>query len=129
MFKSKLTLIEIAALVIAAAITVYLMLRSAAWVVDGGTLAFLAWAVSPYLIFYLAGRLFRKFLPIPHLAVITFVIALLMLAFSATVYFSVIWGSSSTEALIFLVVPVYLYIGSIFLLTLGTAIAWFTRKK
>lgn len=127
--KSKLTLIEIAALVIASVITVYLMLRSAEWMVDGGTLAFLAWAVSPYLIFHLAGRLFRKFLPVPHLAMITLIIALLMLAFSATVYFSATRARSSTEGLIFLVVPIYLYIGSLFLLTLGTAIAWFTRKK
>ncbi len=127
--NSKLTLVEMIALTIAAVVTVFLMLRSAAWIVDGGTIAFLAWAVSPFVIFHLAGRLLKRFIKAPHLAFISAVIALLMLAFTLITYVPASMDRSSTEALIYLVVPMYLYIGSLFLLSLGTAIAWFARKK
>ncbi len=127
--KSKLTIVEIFALSIAAILTVYLMLRSAEWNVDGGTIAFLAWAVSPFVIFHFAGRMFKRFLKVPHLPMITTLIAVLMLTFTLLVYIPAALERHSMEAFVYLVVPMYLYIGSLFLLTLGTLIAWFTRKR
>ncbi len=127
--KSKLTIIEILALTVAAIVTAYLLLRSADWTVDGGTIAFLAWAVSPFVIFHFAGRLFKRFIKAPHLPMITALIAVLMLAFTLIVYIPAALERHSMEAFVYLIVPMYLYIGSLFLLTLGTAIAWFSRKK
>ena len=127
--KSKLTIVEILALSIAAILTVYLMLRSAEWNVDGGTIAFLAWAVSPFVIFHFAGRMFKRFLKVPHLPMITTLIAVLMLAFTLLVYIPAALERHSMEAFVYLVVPMYLYIGSLFLLTPGTLIAWFTTKR
>lgn len=127
--KSKLTILEILALTIAAILTVYLMLRSADWTVDGGTVAFLAWAVSPFVIFHLAGRMFKRFLKLPHLPLITVLIAVLMMAFTMIVDIPAALEQHPMEGLVYLVVPMYLYIGSLFLLSLGTAIAWFTRKR
>lgn len=127
--ESKLTIVEILALTIAAILTVYLMLRSADWTVDGGTVAFLAWAVSPFVIFHLAGRMFKRFLKLPHLPMITTLIAVLMLAFTLIVYIPAALEQHPMEGFVYLVVPMYLYIGSLFLLTLGTIIAWFLRPK
>lgn len=127
--KSKLAIVEILALTIAAIATGYLLLRSADWKIDGGTLAFLAWAVSPFVVFHFAARLFKRFIKVPHLPMMTALIAVLMLAFTLIVYIPAALEQHPMEGFVYLVVPMYLYIGSIFLLTLGTAIAWFTRKK
>ena len=127
--KSKLTITEILALTIAAVVTAFLILRNKDWTVDGGTIGFMAWAVSPYLVFYFAGRMFKRFLKVPHLPMITVLIALLMLAFTLTMYIPTALERHPMEGFVYLVGPMYLYIGSLFLLTLGTLIAWFTRKK
>ncbi len=127
--ESKLTIVEILALTIAAVLTGYLLLRSADWNIEGGTVAFLAWAVSPFVIFHLSGRMFKRFLKVPHLPMITALIAVLMLAFTLIVYIPAALEQHPMEGFVYLVVPMYLYIGGLFLLTLGTAIAWFTRKR
>lgn len=127
--KSKLTIVEILALTVAAVFTGYLLLRSADWKIDGGTIAFLAWAVSPFVVFHFAGRLFKRFIKAPHLPMITALIAVLMLAFTLLVYIPAALDQHPMEGFVYLVVPMYLYIGSLFLLALGTAIAWFTRRR
>jgi len=127
--KSKLTIVEIVALTIASVLTIYLMLRSAAWIVDGGTIAFIAWAVSPFVIFHFAGRLFKRFVRAPRLPLITMLIAVLMMAFTLIVYIPAALEQHPMEGFVYLIIPMYLYIGSLFLLILGTAIAWFLRKR
>lgn len=127
--KSKLTIVEIIALMLAAIVTLYLILHNQEWSVDGGTVGFLVWAVSPFVIFHFAGRLFKRFLKVPHLPMITTLIAVLMLAFTLIVYIPAALERHPMEGFVYLVVPMYLYIGSLFLLSFGTAIAWFTRRK
>ena len=126
---NRFTIVEALALGVGIGVTIYLMLRSAEWSIDGGALLFVAWAISPFIIFHLAGRLIRRLIKAPHLPLISAIIAVLMLAFTLVTYVGSMNSDSSTEALIYVFVPIYLYIGSLFLLTLGTVIAWVTGRS
>lgn len=122
-------IVEAVTLVGAAFVSIVMMLRSASWSIDVGALPFLIWVVSPYVIFWLAGRLFRKFISAPHIPVIAAVIAVLMLAFTIFAYGESYNTGSSTEALVYVIAPIYLYAGSLFLLSLGTAIDWLIGRR
>jgi len=129
MGNNKFNIAELFFLVLGVGVTIYSLLTSAAWSVDGAALLFTAWTISPFVIFYFAGRLFRKFIRASQLSLISAIIALLMLVFTAVTYYGSMNSGSSTEALVYIFVPVYLYIGSLFLLILGAVFAWLTSRN
>lgn len=122
-------MIAVAALFVAAATAVSMMLIAAEGKFDAGALLFLGWAISPYACFYALSRMLGKFTSIPHIAFISCVISLLMLAFTLFAYIGALRDASSTSALVFLFVPLWLYIGSFVLLAIGAAVALLTRRR
>ncbi len=116
-------------LIAASFFTAYAMARAAAWDLDLGLIVFIAWAVSPYLVFFTAGRVLKRFVPSAGLSYATLAIALLMLAFTVMVYAGINQDPSSTASLIFVFAPLYIYIGSFFLLTVSVIVMLIFGRK
>jgi hypothetical protein len=109
--------------------------RSAAWLArlakafDAGTVAFMAWAISPYVAFGLLVYLLGLFAKIGYIYQISTVVAAIMLAFTAYCYVVAMDGTSSTEALAFVFVPIYLHVGAYAALAVGVVISkLFSRR-
>ena len=124
----KLTVVEIVALGAAAGVTVFTMLRAGGWSLDLGMIAFIVWAISPLICFAAAIRGLTKLSSIRYIPLVGAVAAVLMLAFTVYVYWNFENDTSSTASLIFLVVPIYLYIGGFFFLTVGLVTGWLLGK-
>jgi hypothetical protein len=119
----------IAALSLAAIITVVTMTVAADGKFEAATLLFLGWAVSPYACFFAAGRIMEKLTSAPRLLLICGAISILMLGFTVLAYVEVLIRPSSTAGLIFLLAPLWLYIGSFFLLAAGLLSVWLTGRR
>lgn len=117
-----------AILLTAAAITTFVMVRSGDGDLSVGMLLFIVWAVSPYAFLAVAAALLRKFASPPHLSIVTSVVAVIMLAATIYVYVGALDGSSSTEALVFVFVPLYLLIGGFLSLMIGLGISWLAPR-
>lgn len=104
------------------------MLSASEWSPDLDVVIFILWAVSPYVAFFAASRMLSKLLPLSNLAIPSAVIAAVMLAFTVYAYVGT-RDTSSTYALIFVFVPLYLYIGSFFLLTLALGVSLLIKKN
>lgn len=128
MNNKNLKIIEISALILAVIVTVVTMLYAAAWSIDFGAILFVLWAVSPYICVFLAGSLVRKFTSIPKTSLIFSIVSLLMLVFTLLIYPGVFFDQSSTFALVFLVIPVYLFIGSFIVVGTGLMLAIFLKR-
>lgn len=128
MQKTTLSIIKFIALSIAAIITVVIMLRAADGKIDPGTLLFMLWGISPYLVFMVVTGLLEHFTRLPRLLVIACVISLLMLGFTLFAYVTTLNDTSSTGAIIFVFVPLWLYIGSFIFLTVGILVSWILKK-
>ena len=128
MQKTTLSAIKFIALSIAAIITVVIMLRAADGKIDPGTLFFMLWGISPYLVFMVVTGLLEHFTRLPRLLVIACVISLLMLGFTLFAYVTTLNDTSSTGAIIFVFVPLWLYIGSFIFLTVGILVSWILKK-
>jgi quinol-cytochrome oxidoreductase complex cytochrome b subunit len=129
MNTKKLRAVELAALAIAAVITVLLMLRAAEWNIDLGVLLFIVWAVSPYICFYIASILVEKFTSLSNVPLISCIVSLLMLAFTFITYLASLNDTSSASSLIFVFVPLLLYIGSFSVLIIGLVLIKLFRRR
>ena len=78
----------------------------------------------------LATYLLERFTSIAQIPGMNLIISLLMLGFTLITYLSVLFGdhSSSTEGLIFVFIPFWLYVGSTALGGLGLLIAWLSNR-
>lgn len=127
--KSKLLIVEIIALAIASTVTVWAMLRAAAWQIDLAAIALICLAISPYAVLYAASILLAKFTSLPKNTLVSCVTAVLMLAFTLLVYLgAAINSESSTDALIFIFVPIWLYIGGFILMLVGLSASWLLSR-
>ena len=113
----------------AAAVTAYFMLNPAEWRIDLALGLFIFWAISPYVCFFAAGRLLIRLSPASKIGIPIVLIASLMLAFTLYAYVGTSGDPSSTYALIFVFVPLYLYVGSFFMLSLTILISRIFMKK
>jgi hypothetical protein len=112
-----------AILLVASAVTMGSMARASGESFDAGTLAFMAWAISPYVAFGLLVYLLGRFAKIECLYQVASAVAAIMLAFTAYCYLLAMDGTSSTEALAFVFVPVYLHVGAYAALAVGVVIS------
>lgn len=126
--KSKLPTVEIIALTVSAIVTVWTMLRAAAWQIDLAALAIIGWAISPYAVLFVAGVLLRKYTSLPRVSLVSCVTAILMLAFTLLIYLGTPSDDSSTYALIFIFVPAWLYIGGFIVFIVGLLAAWLMSR-
>ena len=122
-------LLQALLLIMAMSFCIYAMLRAAAWAPDFGMVVFIIWALSPYIAFFAASRLLSKLVPSSNLTIPATVIAGLMLGFTAYAYIGSVGDQSSAYALIFVFVPLYLYLGSFFLLTIAFAVSLLVRAR
>jgi len=81
---------------------------------EPGSVVILFWIISPYLYFLLATYLFETLTSVTQVPAIGLVISFLMLGFTLITYPSVLFGdhNSSTEGLIFIFIPFWLYVGN-----------------
>ena len=121
-------LIRIAILITCAVVTVYSMWHASGQTLDMGILGVMIWGISPYVCFFLATYLLERFTAISHLPAIGFVIALLMLGFTLFAYLSTPADTSSTSGLIFVFVPLCLFVGSFSLLVIGVPGSYWANK-
>ncbi|MCU1289769.1 MAG: hypothetical protein JWN60_1998 [Acidobacteria bacterium] len=111
------------ALFLSAIVTILAMLNANAWSLDPGGIPFIVWAISPYFCFMSAYLLLRRFSFLSRTALIFFVVSFLMLVFTLLAYVGTLGDDSSSYALIFVFMPLYLYIGSFFLFGLGLVLS------
>jgi hypothetical protein len=128
MNTNKLRTVEIYALAISTIVTVWAMLKVAAWQIDLAAIAVICWAISPYVILFSATVLLSKFTSLPKIWLVSCVTSILMLVFTLLFYVGTAGDDSSTYALIFIFVPIWLYIGGLTLLILGSLVAWLSEQ-
>jgi hypothetical protein len=126
MLSNRWNLLTAVLLACSAIATVVSMIRSSDGI-DAGLLAFIAWALSPYVCFFFASTLLQKALRLPYLPIATTVIAVLMLLL-ALQYLGIPSDTSSTAGLAFVFVPLYMYVGSFLLLTAVTVVMLVLRR-
>jgi hypothetical protein len=129
MNNKNLRTIEISALAVSIIVTVLAMLRSAAWQIDSGTFLFILWAVSPYICLFLADFAFKRISLISKMLPVFCAVSVLMLAFTLLVYVGTLGDGSSTYALVFLFIPIYLFIGGIIFCGAGLIWALFSKSS
>jgi hypothetical protein len=110
-------------LLVASALTIGTMARATGGSFDAATFGFMAWAISPYVAFGLLVYVLGRFAKIAHLYQVAAAVAAIMLLFTAYCYLVAMDGTSSTEALAFVFVPLYLHIGADAALGIGVVIS------
>ena len=85
---------------------------------------FATWVCSPYLVLGVISKLFERFTKIPGRHVIGCVFACITLGFTLLSYIGTLGDKSSTYGLIFIFVPLWLYVGGVGLYLLSILIAW-----
>lgn len=117
--------IETAVLVLACVATVVIMLYAACWKFEWS--GFYPWATTPYVVYLLISRAFGRFVPSSALA--GCIVAILMLAFTLVVYIDAMFiHVSSTSALVFIFVPLYLLVGGPLLLLIVWVLGNIVRR-
>ena len=117
-------------LMIAAAITVWAMQHAAGFDGTGmSMIIFLLFGISPYLLFGIAAYALERFTKLRGIGVAGAVISAIMLAVTALAYLGTLGDQSSTYALIFVVMPIYLIVGSFVLLGLGILTGWLATRR
>lgn len=92
-----------------------------------GILVVFAWGIAPYGCFWLATYLFERFTSIQQVPGIGYVIAILILIYSLLVYVPPLNHESSTEGLIFIFAPLWLYFACP-ILGLCVLVAWLSNR-
>lgn len=115
-------------LVIGAALTVGSMSRDAS-ALDAGAVAFMLWAISPYLLVGVLVFVLGRFASMRLVPAAGAIAALAMLAFTVYAYWIAMDGTSSTEALAYVFVPVYLHAGGGLALAVGAILSRFATRE
>lgn len=116
------------ALLLASIITIAAMVKATGGSVDVGAVGFMIWAISPYFVFGVIAGLFSRSPRWTYLPIGTLFISVLMLACTAFVYLS-LNGESSTEALVFVILPLYLHIGALLAFGIAIGASWLLSRK
>lgn len=131
MKPKTIILIKTCALILSAIVTVVTMWHASGQTMDIGVLGFMLWGISPYICFSIVTYLLERFTATPHIRMIGCFISFLMLGFTLLGYKSMFGNrsGSSTDALVFVFVPLWLFIGSFLLLGLGSLISWLSARR
>ena len=93
------------------------------------TIGLLIWVISPYAFFLLVTYLLERLTSIPQVPGIGFVISILITFFSLLIYLPSLNHESSTEGLIFIFVPLWIFFGGFPLLGLCVLGAWLQHRE
>jgi len=97
-------------LVVSIVVTVIAFLRSVSDDAGAGILVVLLWGIGPYLLFWLATYFLERFSSMPQVPGIGFGLSIPILIYALAVYLEPLNHKSSTEGLIFIFAPLWLYI-------------------
>jgi hypothetical protein len=117
-------------LAIAALLTIYAMLHAAGWQLSAGRVAFVVWALTPYLVVATVIRAVGSKSGASRIASV--ISSAAVLVFAAFMYVDAIFiHVSSTSALIFLFAPLYLTVGGVMLFVVITVVGnkWSARRR
>lgn len=117
------------ALILSAIVAIFGLLRLTVGEFNPGIIGFLVWVISPYAVFLSATYLLERFTSIPQVPGIGFFISILILIFSLLVYVPSLNHESSTEGLIFIFVPFWIFFGSFPFLGLCVLGAWLANRQ
>jgi hypothetical protein len=109
-------------------VTVVGFLRPAGDDANIGILVVLLWGTGPCLLFWLATYLLERFSSIPQVPGIGLVISIFVALYSLAVYAEPLNHKSSTEGLIFVFAPLWLYLILLPLLGVCLFFAWLRNK-
>ena len=93
-----------------------------------GILVMLLWGTGPYILFWLATFLLERFSSIRQVPGIGFGISIVILLYALAVYLEPLNHKSSTEGLIFIFAPLWLYL-ILPLLGVCVLIAWISNRQ
>jgi len=123
MNNKNLRIIEILALSVSIIVTALVMLRFTEWKIDSGIFVLFLAAISPYICLFLVDIVLRKFAPTLKMSLVFCGTSLLMLGLTLFIYVYLLAETpahrSSTDVLVFVVVPFYLYVGGAVVLVGG----------
>ena len=94
-----------------------------------GNLFVLLWGSGPYLLFWLATYLLERFSSVPQVPGIGFGLSILIALYAFAVYLEPLDHQSSTEGLIYLFAPLWLYFSVLPLLGICVLIAWLSNRQ
>jgi len=110
-------------------VTIIAFLRSADNDAGIGILVVLLWGTGPYLVFWLATYLLERFSRMRQGPGIGFGISIFILLYALAVYLEPLNHKSSTEGLIYIFAPLWLYLLLFPLLGLCTFFAWLSDRQ
>jgi hypothetical protein len=128
--KTRSFIASMTILAIAALLTIYAMLHAAAWQLSAGRVAFVVWALTPYLVVATVIRAVGSKSGASRIASV--ISSAAVLVFAAFMYVDAIFiHVSSTSALIFLFAPLYLTVGGVMLFVVITVVGnkWSARRR
>lgn len=117
------------ALVLSALISIFAMWRMSDGGVDAGLLGFAVWVLLPYFSFLGLTYLFERLVLVPRIRQLGAIMAVLILVFTAWTYLSAINDTSSTSALVFLFVPLYVFIGAFIPYLIVVLLTWLAKRQ
>jgi hypothetical protein len=124
MIKSLVYLI----LLIAAALTLGSMFRNMGGV-DLAALGFMVWAISPYALVALITFFLSRFATMRLIPIAALIAGALMAALAIYAYWIAMDHSSSTEALVYVVVPLYMNAAGVLIVAIGAIASALTARK
>ena len=115
-------------LILSCIVTVIPFLREADDNAGIGILIFLLWGTGPYILFWLATYLLERFSSMRQVPGIGFGISIFVLLYALTVYLEPLNHKSSTEGLLYIFAPLWLYVSLLPLLGSCFIIAWLLNR-
>lgn len=115
-------------LIIAAALTLGSIFRNMGGF-DSVTVGFTIWALSPYALLAIASLFMSRFSPMRFIPVAALIAGVVMSAFAYYAYWIAMDHASSTEALVYVVVPLYMNVFGVFALAVGAMISALAARK
>jgi hypothetical protein len=128
MNKNVSRILTFALLSCAGLVTVYHMVRSAEGSIDFGMLGFIIWAISPMVALGAAAVLLARWFAKVDVYLGSAIASLLVLVFIVWAYGSAQSDPSSTSALAYVFVPLYVYIGGFVVLGSWIAVSLIVRR-
>ncbi len=120
--------IALLVLLVATALTLGSMVRNMDGI-DLATAGFMIWAISPYTLVAIGMLFLSRFASMRSLPAAGLVAGSLMLVVAFFAYWIAMDHTSSTEALVYVVVPLYMHVGGVLILAMGAAVSAFAVRR
>src|SRR5436190_17964541 len=116
-------------LAVAAVVTTVGLLRIPSDDADAGILGILLWAIGPYIVFWLVTFLLERFSSVRQVPGIGFGISIFIALYALAVYLQPLNHKSSTEGLIYIFAPLWLYFLTLPVLAICILVAWLSNRQ